>query len=82
MVMTASTSERTSDSPIGSGAMREGGVRPKMSRYQIGRPFDDRELRAAFRPCLERQDAEHQERPVEKHEEQCRIDGQDGLDEA
>src|SRR5258707_355351 len=34
MVMPASESERNSDTPIGSGAMREGGVRPKMSRYQ------------------------------------------------
>ena len=34
MVMPASTSERKSDTPMGSGAMREGGVRPKMSRYQ------------------------------------------------
>jgi len=30
----ASSSERVSDCWIGSGAMRDGGVRPKMSRYQ------------------------------------------------
>ena len=45
------------------------------------RPFLDRELRAALRPLLEGQDAEHDEGPVEEQEKQADIDGENGLEE-
>ena len=77
MVMKASVSERTSAMPIGSGETREGGAKPRMCLYQNIDHCGDRELRPALRPLLERKNAQHDERAVEKQQEQRDIDARE-----